>query len=102
MNPSSERREVRVSSAFFEMLDLQLRPDRGPNGEPSATDFLVIDLPEIVDAFVVGFDELPEVVEGLGSARVYIGAGALVSGVAVYGVEIADGVVELIGVEIDP
>lgn len=52
------------------MLDSQLRPDRGPNGEPSATDFLVIDLPEIVDAFVVGFDDLPEVIEGLRSARV--------------------------------
>jgi hypothetical protein len=91
-----------VAPAFFEMLDLQLRPDRGPNGEPSATDFLVIDLPEIVDTFAVGFDELPEVIEGLPSARIYIGAGALVSGVAVYGVEVADGVVELIGVEIDP
>ena len=88
--------------AFFEMLDFQLRPDRGPNGDPSATDFLVIDLPEIVDAFVSRFDDLPEVVEGLGSARVYIGADALVSGVAVYGVEVADGVIELIGVEIDP
>lgn len=84
------------------MLDLQLRPDRGPNGEPSATDFVVIDLPEIVEAFAVRFAQLPEVVEGLESARIYIGAGALVSGVAVYGVEIADGVVELIGVEIDP
>ena len=102
MSPSGQRREVRVSPAFFEMLDTQLRPDRGPNGEPSATDFLVIELPEIVDAFAVGFDELPEVVEALGSARVYIGAGALVSAVAVYGVEVADGVVELIGVEIDP
>lgn len=91
-----------MSPAFFEMLDSQLRPDRGPNGEPSATDFLVIDLPGIVDAFVIGYDELPAVVEGLRTARVYIGAGALVSGVAVYGLEVADGVIELIGVEIDP
>lgn len=84
------------------MLDRRLRPDRGPNGEPSATDFLVIDLPEIVAAIAVGFDDLPEVVEGLPSARVYIGAGALVSGVAVYAVAVADEVVELIGIEIDP
>jgi hypothetical protein len=91
-----------VAPAFFEMLDLQLRPDRGLNGEPSATDFLVIDLPEIVEAFALRFEELPEVIEGLRSARVYIGAGALVSGVAVYGLEVADGVIELIGVEIDP
>ena len=80
MSPAGQRREIRVAPAFFEMLDLQLRPDRGPNGEPSATDFLVIELPEIVEEFAVHFDELPEVIEGLRSARVYIGAGALVSG----------------------
>jgi hypothetical protein len=49
MSPAGQRREIRVAQAFFEMLDLQLRPDRGLNGEPSATDFLVIDLPEILE-----------------------------------------------------
>ena len=102
MIPAGRRREVRTSTAFFEMLDSQLPPVRGPSGEPSATDFLVIDLPEIVEALAGEFDVLPEVIEGIRSARVYIGAGALVSAVAVYGVEVVDGVVELIGVEIDP
>jgi hypothetical protein len=102
MSPAGQRREIRVAHTFFEMLDLQLRPDRGPSGEPSATDFLVIDLPEIVEAFAVSFDELPYLIESVRSARVYIGAGALVSGVAVYGIELTDGAVELIGVEIDP
>jgi hypothetical protein len=29
------RREVRVADAFFEELDRQFGPDRGPNGESS-------------------------------------------------------------------
>ncbi len=45
------RREVRVADSFFEELDDQLTAERGANGEPSATDFLVIDLPAIVEEF---------------------------------------------------
>lgn len=102
MSPAGQRREIRVAPSFFDSLDLQLRPERGAHGDPSSTDFLVIDLPEIVEAFALRFEHLPEVAEGVRSARVYVGAGALVSGLAVYGVELTDGVIELIGVEIDP
>lgn len=45
----ADRRVVRVASAFFEDLERQLGPDRGEDGEPSVTDFLVIDLPTFVD-----------------------------------------------------
>jgi hypothetical protein len=45
------RRTVRVDQAFFDDLDHQLGSDRGPNGEPSNTDFIVIDLPTVVDEF---------------------------------------------------
>ena len=45
------RRSVRVDAQFFAELDAQLRELRGPGGEPSASDFLVIDLPTISDAF---------------------------------------------------
>lgn len=61
----SDRREVRVANSFFEELDSQLGPERGPNGEPSATDFIVIDLPRIIDEFARRFDELPEAVAGV-------------------------------------
>lgn len=40
----TNRRTVRVDQAFFDDLDRQLGSDRGPNGEPSSTDFIVIDL----------------------------------------------------------
>ena len=54
------RRIVRASTAFFHDLDRQLGPDRGPHGEPSATDFLVIEVPAIVEQCATGFDTLPE------------------------------------------
>lgn len=62
----SERREVRIAGSFFEELDSQLGPERGPNGEPSATDFIVIDLSDdplisaslsVVDAYSVDLRE---------------------------------------------
>jgi len=63
------RREVRVAPVFFEQLDLQLGAERGPNGEPSATDFLVMDLPAIVAKFATAFDSLPLIDDGVPSAR---------------------------------
>jgi hypothetical protein len=69
------RRIVRASPAFFEDLDRQLGPDRGPHGEPSATDILVIEVPAIVELFATGFDTLPEAVEGVAEARMVIGTG---------------------------
>ena len=95
------RRTVRTSPAFFEQLDLQLGDARGPGGEPSATDFLVFELPAIVEAFATRFDELPEAVEGVSDARMAIGTGKLVRAFAVYGLLMDDNSVELIGVEID-
>ena len=59
------RRVVRVTDAFFEQLDLHFGSERGDQGEPSATDFIVLELPAIVERFAVSFDELPEIVEGV-------------------------------------
>lgn len=95
------RRVVRVSTDFFDQLDRQLGAARGPAGEPSATDFIVFDLPTIVERFAVRFDDLPEAVEGIGVARVVVGTGAVVRAFAVYGLLLTDGAVELIGVDID-
>jgi hypothetical protein len=95
------RRIVRASPAFFVDLDRQLGSDRGPHGEPSATDFLVIELPAIVEQFAIGFDSLPEAVEGVAEARMVIGTGGLVRAFAVYGLLMSDDSVELIGIEID-
>lgn len=95
------RRSVRVTDAFFEQLDEQLGPDRGPSGEPSATDFLVIELPAVVDRFATDFDSLPEIIEGFSAGRMLIVPGLLVRAFAVYGLLIADDAIEVIGVELD-
>jgi hypothetical protein len=95
------RRIVRASPAFFVDLDRQLGPDRGPHGEPSATDFLVIELPAVVERFATDFETLPEAVEGVAEARMVIGTGRLVRAFAVYGILMSDDSVELIGIEID-
>lgn len=95
------RRRVRVAESFFEQLDELLPSDRGPNGEPSATDFLVIDLPSIVDSFATGFDALPEVIEGVPAARMLIAIGRLVGRFVVFGLEAADGSIDLIGLDLD-
>lgn len=80
------RRIVRATDTFFEELDAQLRPERGHHGEPSATDFLVVEMPAIVERFAVGFEDLPEVVEGDPVRRMVIGAGHLVRIYVAFGV----------------
>ena len=97
----SGRRVVRVSADFFDQLDGQLGAERGPHGEPSATDFIVVDLPTIVERFATQFGALPEAVPGVPEARVVIGTGEVVRAFVVYGLLLTDGAVELIGVDID-
>jgi hypothetical protein len=98
---TADRRQVRVTEAFFDQLDELLPSHRGPRGEPSATDFIVIDLPPIVDQIAVGFDGLPEIVEGVPSARMVLGAGRLVARFVVFAVAVDDDSVDVIGVDLD-
>lgn len=95
-----DRRLVRVAASFFDQLDAQLGADRGPEGEPSATDFLVLDLPVIVDHFATRFERLPEVIEGVPQAGMLIAAGRLVHAFVVYGLLEVDGAVDLVGIDI--
>ena len=66
------------------------------------TDFLVIDLPAVVDLFATDFDTLPEIIEGLPAARMLIATGRLVTRFVVFGVESPDGSIDLIGIDLDP
>ena len=98
---SGPRRIVRVTDSFFEQLDEQPGASRGPNGEPSSTDFLVMELPAVVERFAIDFDSLPELLEGLSASRMLIASGVLVRAFAVFGLLMADDSIELIGVELD-
>ena len=71
-----ERREVRVADSFFAELEDQLGSQRGPNGQPSVTDFIVLDLPVVAERFAASFDELPEAIAGVPSIRMCIGSAA--------------------------
>lgn len=98
---TSERRLVRVSHAVFDEIDRVLGARRGPNGEPSAHDFLTIELLPIVDAFASRFEELPEAVAGRTDLRMLISAGVLVRGVAVIGQMSLDRTIELLHIRLD-
>ena len=97
----TSRRVVRVTDAFFEQVDDALGLDRGPNGEPSATDFIVLELPSIVERFATDFEGLPEIVEGVPAGRMLITSGVLVRAVAVFGLATSDTTIDLIGVTIE-
>ena len=98
----SRRREVRVTDSFFAEVDNQFGLERGPAGEPSATDFIVVDLPAIVEQFASAFDELPEATDAIPSMRMFIGSGTLAIAFVVHGIEMQKGVIHLIGIEVDP
>ena len=99
---AADRRVVRVSAAFFDQLDEQLPPERGAHGEPSAADFVVLELPGVVERFAVDFDSLPEMIEGTTVGRMLIAPGLLVRAFVAYGVLVTDGSIELVGITIEP
>ena len=73
------RRTVRVDAQFFTELDAQLGEARGPNGEPSASDFLLIELPILAEAFAERFDELLRLYPERDDYRYLVAGGRLVS-----------------------
>lgn len=95
------RRRVRVDQTFFDDLDRQLGSDRGPDGEPSSTDFIVIDLPTIVDEFAENFDALPIAYPDRPDYRALVVGGTLVAASVVVGQLVADDSVVLLGIELD-
>ncbi len=95
------RREVRVADSFFARLDEQLGNERGADGKPSATDFIVIDLPTVVEQFAVGFDDLAEAIPGVPSLRMFVGTGALVHAYVVQGIQISGDIIELVAIDIE-
>lgn len=98
---SQDRRTVRATTDFFADLDRQLRPERGPRGEPSTNDFQTFELLQIVELFASSFDDLPELIPGRADYRVLIAAGVLVPRFAVVGQLAPDGGVDLVQLDLD-
>jgi hypothetical protein len=80
---SVPERHIYFTEQFFDRLDLLLPQERQPDGTPSVTDFLLIDLPTVRDRLLADFEantlstDTPDV-------RVYLGAGALVRRFAIF------------------
>ncbi|MCP4962980.1 MAG: hypothetical protein GY925_27405 [Actinomycetia bacterium] len=94
------RRDVRVDNRFFEDVDLAFGPERGPDGEPSADDFIRFDLFGIAEQVAARFDELPAEPSAPG-VRTLVLTGLMFQQAAVYAAEASDGVVYLIGLEVE-
>ncbi len=76
-------RRVHFSDEFFDHLEELLPEERGADGTPSVTDFLVFEAPRIRDRLAA--DALRATMPtSLPDVRVYINTGLLLSGVVVY------------------
>lgn len=89
------RRIVRITTAFQADLDRQLPAERTPAGVPSRTDFLLYELPDIMEAFAADFEVLPAIDGAPASARCLAGHGQTVDLYYVAGRLTGDDVVEL-------
>lgn len=92
-------RQVRFTEQFFNALDGHFPTERGADGTPSVTDFLLIDLPAVRDRLADDFDRwtLPT---NEADVRVCIGAGILVQRFALFTALVGD-VVEVFWVTVE-
>jgi len=74
---------VRFTEQFFDRLDVLLPSERGEDGTPSVTDFLLLDLPTVRDQLADDFEGCTLVTEDP-DVKVYIGTGVLVGAFAVF------------------
>lgn len=95
------RRQVQVGQSFFDRLDELLPAERTAEGGPSATDFLLHEVPTIVDLLAEDFVGTTLPVEDAPPVRVLIISGILVRLVAVYAHLRVDDVIEVISLDID-
>lgn len=97
----SQRRQVRVSPSFFDRLDQLLPEERSATGAPSTADFLLHEIPPLIDMLAGDYEETTLRIDAVPGVRVLIAAGVLVAHVAIYAVLATDGAVEIIYLEID-
>lgn len=97
----SAGRPVRVDDRFLALLDTQLGDERGPDGSPTSTDFLLVELPPIAERFSTAFDDLMVPITDRPDYRSVLAVGSLVPRILVTGHLDTDGSVTLMSVRID-
>lgn len=95
------RRQVQVRQSFFNRLDELLPAERTADGGPSATDFLLHEVPAIVDLLAEDYVRSTLAVEDAPPVRVLITSGVLVPFIAVYAYLRVDDAIEVIYLDID-
>lgn len=80
----TERRRVRVAQAFFDRLDELLADERGVDGTPSSADFLLHDMPAVIDRLAESYEPSTVPIAAGSETRVLITSGHLVEFMAVY------------------
>ncbi len=93
-------RVVRFSEHFFDRLEALFPEERGTDGAPSLSDFLLLDLPVVRDRLATDYEAVTMDTDDP-DVRVYIGHGILVPRVAVYVALDDRGNVEAFWVDID-
>ena len=94
------RREVTVTDDFFDDLNMLLPAERGSTGGLSRTDFLAYEMPAIIDLLAADFEGSTTAQPNM-LARSLITISPLLGAVSVYAELTIDGVVSVVGLEID-
>ncbi len=94
------RRLVKVHPVFFDFLDDLLGSER-ISGRPSSTDFLVHELPGVIDQLAETYKESTVQVGEDPNVRLFYSAGFLVQIMAIYVTEFEDGSLELVDLDLD-
>ncbi len=95
------RRPVRVNESFFRRLDELLPPQRTASGAPSATDFLLHDMPRIINQLADDFETATLPVDEEPRIRMLIASGSLAAFIVAYATIVADGADEIVSLELE-
>lgn len=93
-------RTLRVDPRFFTELDAQLNESRGPDGEPSASDFVLVALPTVSGVFARTLDQLPTLYPDHDDYRYLVATGLLVRPVNTTAQLGPDGSIVLFGIDL--
>ena len=97
----SDRRQVRVTDQFFERLDDLLAQERSADGMPSGADFLLHEMPRIIDALAEDFHGTTLPVSGVDDVRMLITSGIMVAFIVVYAMVASDGGIEIVSLDLE-
>ena len=97
----TERRQVRVTDQFFDRLDVLLPQERSADGMPSAADFLLHEMPKIIEALAADHLTATLPVDDAADVRMLITNGLMVAFIVVYVVVAPDGSIEILSLDLE-